>query len=85
MLLSKMIDSTVRGIVYEAAGSAPEQLLASGSRRVIAFCEDSRVPYALLRTGTADYDGWLAEALEALDVALGSRPQAGARLATTEK
>ena len=77
MLLTKMLDSTVRGIVYEAAGSAPDSVLAGGARRVIAFCEDSRVPYALLRAGSTDFDGWLANALGALDVVLGGAPSAG--------
>ena len=31
MLLSRMLDSTVRGIVYEAAGTVPEETLAGGA------------------------------------------------------
>jgi uncharacterized protein YbjT (DUF2867 family) len=84
MLLSKMLDSTVRGIVYEAAGTVPEPILADGARRVVNFCEDSRVPYALLRTGGAEFGRWLAEAVDALEIVLGGgagAQSAGARLA----
>jgi NAD(P)-dependent dehydrogenase (short-subunit alcohol dehydrogenase family) len=81
MLLSKMIDSTVRGIVYEAQGSVPEGVLAGGAHRVQAFCEDSRVPYALLRSAHTDFPRWLAEAVGALETVLSGRPQASARLA----
>lgn len=80
MLLSKMLDSTVRGIVYEAAGTVPEPILAGGARRVIDFCEDSRMPYALLRTASAECERWLAEAVDALEIVLGGG--AGARLAS---
>ncbi len=71
MLLSKILDSTTRAIVYEAAGTVPAAVLADGARRVTAFCEDSRVPYALLRRDPSDHEGWLAEAVGALSVVLG--------------
>ena len=70
MLLSKMLDSTVRGIVYEASGSVAEAVLAGGTKRLVAFCEDSRVPYALLRSADTDFRQWLADAVGALDIVL---------------
>lgn len=73
MLLSKMLDSTVRGIVYEAAGSAPAEVLAGGAQRVRAFCEDSRVPYALLTASAADPAAWSVEALDAAERVLAPR------------
>jgi uncharacterized protein YbjT (DUF2867 family) len=51
MLLSRMLDSTVRGIVYEASGTVDAEILAAGAQRVRAFCEDSLIPYALLDRG----------------------------------
>lgn len=71
MLLSKMLDSTVRAIVYEAAGTVAAPVLAGGAARVRAFCEDSRVPCVLLRTPGAEHEAWLAEASGAAGVALG--------------
>jgi uncharacterized protein YbjT (DUF2867 family) len=79
MLLSKMLDSTVRGIVYEAAGTVPEPILAAGARRVVDFCADSRVPYALLRTGSVQFEGWLTEAQDALEIVLGGGVGEGKR------
>ena len=43
-----MIDTTVRAIVYESAGSVDPAVLAGGAERVRAACEDSLIPYALL-------------------------------------
>jgi nucleoside-diphosphate-sugar epimerase len=48
MLLLRMLDSTVRGIVYEATGTVDPAVLAAGARRVREFCEGSLIPYALL-------------------------------------
>lgn len=73
MLLSKIVDSTVRGIVYEAAGSVPARILAAGAQRVRSFCEDARVPYALLTASPGDPAAWTAEALAAADRVLASR------------
>jgi Trk K+ transport system NAD-binding subunit len=64
MLLLRMLDSTVRGIVYEAAGSVDASILDAGAERVRAFCEGSRIPYALLDLG----DGaWPVQAVDAVE------------------
>jgi len=76
MLLSRMLDSTVRGIVYEAAGSVPAAVLAAGAGRVRSFCEDSRVPYALLSADPAAFDAWSASAAEAVNDVLGGESTA---------
>jgi uncharacterized protein YbjT (DUF2867 family) len=65
MLLSRMLDSTVRAIVYESAGTVSPEILAAGADRVEAVCEDSQIPYALLRSDPADHTAWLREALGA--------------------
>ncbi|MEA2147326.1 MAG: hypothetical protein QOG59_2913, partial [Solirubrobacteraceae bacterium] len=72
MLLSKILDSTVRGIVYEAAGSVDADVLAGGAARVRAFSQDSRVPYVLLGHDPRDHEGWLNDALAAVDQVLGA-------------
>jgi uncharacterized protein YbjT (DUF2867 family) len=69
MLLARMLDSTVRGIVYEAGGSVDPALLAAGAQRVMSFCEDSRIPYALLEH--AGYRDWVRAAVDAVDRVLG--------------
>lgn len=65
MLLSKVIDSTVRGIVYEAAGSVPAAVLEAGAQRVRAFAADAHVPHVLLERDPADHAAWGRAALEA--------------------
>jgi hypothetical protein len=77
MLLTRMVDTTVRGIVYEASGSVEADVLDAGATRVRECSEDSRIPYALLRADPGDVDAWTAAALaavhSALDGGLGGR------------
>jgi hypothetical protein len=47
-LLEKLVDSPVRGFVYEAAGSLPEATLGDGARIVERAGERWRIPVALL-------------------------------------
>ena len=73
MLLSKLLDSTVRGVVYEAGGRAGEEVLAAGAARVRAFCEDSRVPYALLGAPGDGHPAWVAATADAVEGVLAPR------------
>jgi hypothetical protein len=70
MLLEKLIDTTVRGVVYETAGTVPADVLANGAERVRAACELSRIPFALLDSDPADRDAWLDTARAAVDSAM---------------
>jgi uncharacterized protein YbjT (DUF2867 family) len=67
MLLGKLLDTTVRGVVYEAVGTVPAELLAGGAEQVRAVCEQSRIPFALLDADPADHDAWLERAVAAID------------------
>ena len=67
MLLARLIDTTVRGVVYEARGSVPEQVLAAGSQRVRRACGHSRVPFELLETRRKDREAWLSAALAGIE------------------
>lgn len=73
MLLARMLDTTVRGIVYEAAGSVDATVLAAGAARVREHCEVSRIPYVLLDADPADAEGWKAIASAAVDAVLAPR------------
>lgn len=70
MLLARMTDTTVRGVVYEAAGSVASEILDGGAERVRSRCEDSRIPYALLRADGAERSGWIAAAVAAIESTL---------------
>ncbi len=66
MLLEKLIDTTVRGVVYEAAGTLDAALLRGGAALVRDACERSRIAYALIETDPHERERWLAEALSAI-------------------
>jgi hypothetical protein len=74
MLLTRMVDTTVRGIVYEASGSVDAAVLEAGAARVRACCDDARIPYALLRADPGDVDAWTTAAMAAVNSALDGDP-----------
>ena len=48
--LGQAIDSTMRGFIYEAAGSAPAEILAEGEWIAREECTRNAIPLAVLRT-----------------------------------
>jgi hypothetical protein len=71
MMLSKTIDTTVRGVVYEAAGSVAPELLETGVGELRRACERNEIPHAVLRAGPADAGAWATAARAAIDELLG--------------
>jgi hypothetical protein len=68
MMLEKTTDSTVRGVVYEAAGPVGEARLASGRAEMDHAFRTNEIPYALLTADPrGDADAWVAAAREAID------------------
>jgi uncharacterized protein YbjT (DUF2867 family) len=67
MLLLRMLDTTVRGLVYEAAGTVDPALLGAGAALVRERCLDSRIPYAILEIDPNDLAGWLSAAVRAVE------------------
>ena len=80
MLLARMVDTTVRGVVYEATGSADPAILEAGAGLVRARCEDARIAYVLLRADPADDRAWTVAAAAAVKRALDGDPAARDRL-----
>ena len=70
MLLEKMVDTTLRGLVYECAGSAPAEVLAEGAGRVQRSCAKWGLPYALLGADPDDVAAWTVAAADAVDQVL---------------
>ena len=61
--LGQVIDTTVRGFVYEASGTAvPADVLAGGERIVQRIAERNEIPVGFLRVDPGDADAWLAGA-----------------------
>lgn len=62
MLCEKVVDTPVRGLVYEAAGTVGEEVLAGGREVADAAHRTWQIPLALLVTNPAEHERWLAEA-----------------------
>jgi hypothetical protein len=71
--LSQVIDTTVRGFVYEAAGTVSDDALAGGERIVRALGERNAIPVAFLRAGLEDPGAWQAEAQAVIGSLLAGR------------
>lgn len=66
MLLTKLVDTTVRGVVYEARGSVKAEVLAGGAERVRSFAERSLASYVLLDADPEGPRDWVAAAAESV-------------------
>jgi hypothetical protein len=78
MLLTRLLDTTVRGIVYEAAGTVDPAVLGAGAALVRERCLDSRIPHALLAADPGDWVTWVNAAVQAVeDVLAGHSPRPG--------
>jgi len=65
--LTEVIDTTVRGFVYEASpGIVPAQALAGGEQIVRSLGEHNVIPVACLTADPRELDDWLAQALAAV-------------------
>jgi nucleoside-diphosphate-sugar epimerase len=72
MLLERSLDTTVRGIVYEASGSVDPDVLRAGAERVRKACLRSSIPYLMLDVDPSDHAAWLSAATGAVDRVLGA-------------
>jgi hypothetical protein len=60
-VLERLVDTPVRGFVYEAAGTAPRPLLERGGEAVRAASRTWRIPVALVGADPADPSAWAEE------------------------
>jgi uncharacterized protein YbjT (DUF2867 family) len=72
MLLERTIDTTIRGVVYESAGTVDPDVLARGAEAVRRACAYSEIPYRLLLADPTDPGAWLGAARLAVDELLES-------------
>ena len=59
-LLERLVDTPVRGVVYEAAGTLPPELLAGGAAAVREASVRWSIPAEVVEAGPNDREGWLA-------------------------
>lgn len=68
MMLEKTTDTTVRGVVFEAAGTIPEDVLASGVEEMEHARRTNEIPFALVDADPrGDRDAWVRAMREAMD------------------
>jgi uncharacterized protein YbjT (DUF2867 family) len=70
-LLEEIVDTPVRGFVYEAAGTAPAEHLRTGSDAVRGAGERWRIPFELVDAEPANREAWLAAMLNAVERLIG--------------
>jgi len=73
MMLERTVDTTVRGVAYEATGTVDAPVLADGVAQLRRVRETHAVPYRLVEADPADGDAWLAAARAAVEGLLGPR------------
>jgi hypothetical protein len=66
MMLEKVTDTTVRGVVYEAAGTVAAATLAEGTREVARAQALNEIPGAVLEADPGDQSAWVIAAHEAI-------------------
>ena len=67
MMLWRTIDTTARGIVYEAAGTVDAQTLAQGRALVERFAAYNEIPLHVLTADPRDRAAWLRAARSGVD------------------
>jgi nucleoside-diphosphate-sugar epimerase len=65
-LLEELVDTPVRGFLYEAAGSVPRQRLQQGTALARAAAERWRIPVEVIDRDPADWRRWSAAAADAV-------------------
>ena len=72
MMLERVTDSTVRGVVYEAAGTVDPAALAAGAHEVREANRKNEIPFRLLEADPrGDRAAWLGATTGLVDALLG--------------
>ena len=71
MMLSKVIDTTVRGVVYEAAGTIAPQAFATGIAELERMGRLNEIPYMVVDAEPTDPGRWAAAARHAIGSLIG--------------
>ena len=66
MLCEKLVDTHVRGLVYEGAGTLGDEVLAGGAEVVERAAATWNIPVEILRTEPDDCEAWTADAAGAV-------------------
>ena len=66
MMLGKAIDTTVRGVVYEVAGTVDPEAFATGFAELERVGRLNQIPHAIVDADPADREAWTAAARQAI-------------------
>ena len=66
-LMEHLVDTPVRGLVYEAAGSADPALLAEGASIVREVSHTWHMPVEIVDTDPSDHEAWLESMTAAVE------------------
>jgi hypothetical protein len=66
MMLGRVIDTTIRGVVYEAAGSVAPDVLAAGAAQLARTAGLNEIPYAIVGADPVDRAAWVAATRHAI-------------------
>ena len=66
MMLERTIDTTARGVIYEAAGTVDPAVLAEGRALVERMTSYNEIPLRVLEADPADRAAWVREAHAAI-------------------
>ena len=69
-ILEKLVDTPVRGFVYEAVGSVAAEHLVAGRALVEREQATWRIPFALIEADPADHEAWTQAAYDAVLAAI---------------
>jgi hypothetical protein len=69
-MAAKLVDSPVRGLVYEGAGRVARPVLEAGARTVRRVAEASRMPVAVVEQDLRDHEAWSAAMRAAVEAVL---------------
>ncbi len=69
-MLETVVDTPVRGVVYEAAGTASPELLEEGAAIARSAASTYRMPVRIADRAPADVDGWVAAMRAAVEAVL---------------
>jgi putative NADH-flavin reductase len=67
MLCEKLVDTHVRGLVYEGAGSLPDEVLAGGAEIVRRAAATWNIPVEVLSVDPASCEEWTAAAVAGVE------------------
>jgi hypothetical protein len=69
-VLERLVDTPVRGMVYEAAGTLPAALLREGAAEVRKAALTWEMPNVIVEQDPSDHEAWLAAMVAAVEEVL---------------